>query len=155
MVGVTWNDAVAYCAWVEKRLPTEFEWEKAARGINGRIWPWGSTWDPKLANHGTGGIPGLDDVDGFLYTSPVGATSDISPYGVMNMAGNVFEWVDGTFSPYSGNDKYDHGEYKFNAHVYRGGSYYSSMADLRVAERSYAQPEDTDEATGFRCVKNR
>ncbi len=155
VVGVTWSDSSAYCDWVGKRLPTEEEWERTARGTDGRIWTWGNTWDTKASNHGIGGVPGLDDSDGYIYSAPVGATIDTSPEGVLNMAGNVAEWVNSGFEPYSGNDKYDNSEFKLGNKVIRGGAYYSSLADVRTSFRDYMEPESRDIGTGFRCAKDK
>jgi formylglycine-generating enzyme required for sulfatase activity len=91
-VYVTWHDAMAYCRWLARvtgrayRLPSEAEWEKAARGTDGRIWPWGNKWDSKRCNSREGG-PGN--------TTPVGQYSPQgdSPYGCVDMAGNVWEWT--------------------------------------------------------------
>lgn len=154
VVGATWNDAVAYCVWVGKRLPTEEEWERTARGTDGRIWTWGNAWDTKASNHGTGGIPGLDNSDGYDYSAPVGTTIDLSPEGVLNMAGNVAEWVNAGFEPYSGNDRYNNSEFKLGNKVVRGGAYYSSLADVRAAFRDYMEPETRDTGVGFRCAKD-
>lgn len=90
VVGVDWWDAYAYCNFVSKRLPTSLEWEKAARGKDGRTWPWGNSWDYAKAN--TGGDK-WGEVDGFIYAAPVVSFGGgASVYGLLNMAGNVAEW---------------------------------------------------------------
>ncbi len=145
--GISWDRATAYAQAVGKRLPTEQEWEKAARGIDGREYPWGNSFDPKLCNSG------LKELDG----EPTGTTrvgkfrAGASPYGVLDTAGNAYEWTSTWYQPYSGNaDVKD--EYGQVYRVLRGGSYLSDRFGVRVARRHYDKTDVAKEDYGFRCA---
>lgn len=143
VVSVTWHGARAYCAWLtgvwraagrigadeEVRLPTEAEWEKAARGADARRWPWGNEWTDGLANTAEAGIGGTSAVDAY----PAGA----SPYGALDMAGNVWEWT----LPEEG-----------ECRVLRGGSFLFSIDTVRCATRYWTYPGDWRSDMGFRVV---
>ncbi len=130
VVLVSWHDAVAYAQWAGKRLPTEEEWEKAARGMDGREYPWGDVWDAAKCNTDEGKVG---------RTTPVGRYSPQgdSPYGCVDMVGNVWEW---TVSDYSRSRK-----------VLRGGSWYSRRDYARVAYRFSSDPGYRYYFIGFRC----
>ena len=151
VVNVSWHDALAYCEWLSQktgkpyRLPTEAEWEKAARGTDGRQFPWGDEWDESKCNTTEGG-PGA--------TTPVGQYSPEgdSPYGVADMAGNVWEWCADWFQAYPGNsfpDK-DYGEkYK----LLRGGSWYFDQRLARCSCRYRLGPLIRGDHWGFRVSR--
>jgi formylglycine-generating enzyme required for sulfatase activity len=143
---VTWNDALAYTFWAGRRLPTEAEWEKAARGTEARLWPWGNVMDTSLFNYGYT----------MKNTTPVGSfPAGASPYGMLDMSGNACEWM----YDWYGSDYYrvspthnPRGPSKGYAHGVRGGSWEANAIYSMTMVRHWDTPLTQGQAIGFRCA---
>jgi serine/threonine protein kinase/formylglycine-generating enzyme required for sulfatase activity len=148
VVHVSWYAANAYARWKGKRLPSEAQWEKAARGTTGQIWPWGNIWNNTSLNSNGSGIMDTVPVESY----PQGK----SPYGAHDMLGNVWEWCNDWYSK----NYYDlipkknpKGPPGGNSKVIRGGSYNSFSSRLHLTNRRYIEPTTASYSIGFRCVR--
>ncbi len=141
VVNVSWDDAVAFAAWEGKRLPTEEEWEFAARGRDGRLYPWGSEWNPEFANTAESGTGKIVEVGRY----PGGA----SPFGVLDLCGNVWEWTASDLRSYLTQELI-----ATDRKVIRGGAYDVRNERATATYRGVVQADKVYPKTGFRCARN-
>lgn len=155
VVFVSWFDARSYCHWAGKRLPGDKEWEKAARGTDGRTYPWGDEFSIDRVNSPVRWVNLKLQGD----TTPVGAfEGGKSPYGLYDMSGNVWEWTASRYQPYPGNTRKSE-NYGGNYRVLKGGSwwdcsFYQCGISAPVYNRSFFHPKTKNNSFGFRCAKD-
>ena len=169
ITSVTWGEAAAFCAWRHARLPTEAEWERAARGPDGRVWPWGNVLRPSAFNHGRFAVPDdanssdlvalirPDASDGAAFLAPVGTHPEgASAEGVLDLAGNAMEWTADWYRPeppQTMSTINPRGPAAGGLRVLRGGSWRQPPFFARTTYREPTAPDTRSAEIGFRCAR--